>query len=145
MFRSAGLSFRCRYILTSDTTAECTLTYLKKNNYFGLKRDNIRVFKQNMMPCFTFDGKIILEEKHRISQAPDGNGGLYSVLQSEGILQDMRERGIRSVHTFSVDNILVKVADPVFLGFCLAKSADCGAKAVEKRCPSESVGVICKV
>ncbi|KAI4500424.1 hypothetical protein M0802_004386 [Mischocyttarus mexicanus] len=133
------------YIMTSEATHDSTLNYLKDNHYFGLKETNVKAFKQGMIPCFTLNGKIILDEKHKISRAPDGNGGLYKALKIQGVLNDMVERGIRSVHVHSVDNILVKVADPIFLGYCLSVKTDCGVKVIEKSSPSEPVGVVCKV
>ncbi|XP_034935842.1 UDP-N-acetylhexosamine pyrophosphorylase [Chelonus insularis] len=133
------------YILTSDATHDATLTYFEENNYFGLNKDNVIAFKQGMIPCFDFDGKILLDEKHRISKAPDGNGGLYRALKVQGILDDMTKRHIRSVHVHSVDNILIKVADPVFIGYCLSKNADCGVKCVEKTDANENIGVLCQI
>ncbi|XP_001602623.1 UDP-N-acetylhexosamine pyrophosphorylase [Nasonia vitripennis] len=133
------------YIMTSDATHDSTVDYFETNDHFGLDKNNIIAFKQGTLPCFKFDGKIILDDKYRISKAPDGNGGLYTALKNEGIINDMKSRGINSVHAFSVDNILVKVADPVFLGFCISRSADCGVKVVKKRSADEPVGVVCQV
>lgn len=57
-------------------------------------------------------------------------------------MEDMRKRGIAHIHAYCVDNCLVKVADPVFLGFAASKSVDIATKVVRKRNATESVGLI---
>jgi UDP-N-acetylglucosamine/UDP-N-acetylgalactosamine diphosphorylase len=96
------------------------------------------------------DGKVILDAPDRVAVAPDGNGGIYAALRSplnpstptRTVLTDLAERNILYVHAYCVDNCLVRVADPIFVGFCISKQAECAAKVVRKVEPTEPVGVV---
>lgn len=130
------------YIMTSGPTRAPTEQFFKDNNYFGLDPANVVFFEQGVLPCLTKEGKIILETPAKVAVAPDGNGGIYKALWKSGVLADLKKRGIEHLHTYCVDNCLVKVADPVFLGWANAHKLDIGTKVVRKRDATESVGLI---
>jgi len=133
------------YIMTSEATMAQTKEYFETNNYFGLESENVKFFEQYTLPCMDFKGKIILANKDKIAQSPDGNGGLYKALVQRGMLDHMKKAGIKHIHVIGVDNILTKIADPAFIGLCKLRSVDCGAKVIKKSSPAEKVGVVCKV
>ena len=114
--------------MTSEHTMDDTQRFFEKNNYFGLQRDDVVFFEQHTLPCLTHDGKIILDQPGKVARAPGGNGGLYEALNDKLRIDEIKKRGIEYVHVYCVDNILVKMADPVFIGFCIDKAAECGAK-----------------
>ena len=130
------------YIMTSGPTRKPTQDFFEENKYFGLNRNNVFFFEQGVLPCIGMDGKILLESTGRVAVAPDGNGGIYQALISSGVVSDMEKRGIQHIHAYCVDNCLVRVADPTFIGFAAEKDVDIATKVVRKRNAKESVGLI---
>lgn len=114
------------FIMTSDATDMLTSKFLAQHNYFGLQEKFVTLFKQGQVPCFDLEGRILLEEKDEVAMAPDGNGGLYKALKENHIFEDMETKGIKYFHVHSVDNVLIKVADPVFIGKCIKDQIDFG-------------------
>ncbi|KAL9104525.1 MAG: hypothetical protein Q9163_000556 [Psora crenata] len=130
------------YVMTSGPTRRPTEQFFEENKYFGLAKDDIVIFEQGVLPCISNEGKILMETKSKVAVAPDGNGGIYRALLTSNVRTDMRKRGIVHIHAYCVDNCLVKVADPVFLGFAAYKDVDIATKVVRKRSAKESVGLI---
>ncbi|KAL0052616.1 hypothetical protein WJX82_004822 [Trebouxia sp. C0006] len=129
------------YIMTSPSTDAPTKEHFKEHHYFGLDPDQLFFFQQGQLPCLTPEGKIIMASPHALAKAPDGNGGVYLALAKSGALQDMQSHGVEAVDCFAVDNALIKLADPLFLGHCHSHHTDCGARVVAKAHPEEKVGV----
>lgn len=130
------------YIMTSPMNHDVTKKYFEENEFFGLPSEDVVFFAQGTLPCMTSEGLIIMESEYQCAMAPDGNGGIYPAMGRCGVLEDMKNRGIEHVHTFAVDNALVKPADPAFIGYCIDERADCGNKVLWKQDPHEKVGVI---
>ena len=138
----AGGKSRIRwYVMTSPATHADTVSFFEENAHFGLEKDQIVFFSQGMLPAFTPEGKVIMESEGKLAMAPDGNGGVYVALQKHKIFEDMEKHGVEALDCCSVDNILVRVADPVFAGYCASNSIQCGARVVAKAYPEEKVGV----
>lgn len=130
------------YVMTSGPTRGPTQEFFEKNNFFGLAEENVLIFEQGVLPCISNEGKIIMESKSKMAVAPDGNGGLYQAMVVSPVLGDMRKRGIGHIHAYCVDNCLVKMADPTFIGFAASKKVSIATKVVRKRNAKESVGLI---
>ena len=116
----------------------------QRYQYFGYDPAYIHFFKQDMAPSVDYNGKVMLEAKDRISLSPNGNGGWFSSLCRAGYLKEMQEKGIEWLSVFSVDNVLQRINDPVYVGAVIASGCDCGGKVVRKVSPEERVGVLCK-
>ena len=131
------------YIMTSKPTRQDTEAFFAKYNYFGLNREQIHFFNQGILPALDLEGKnLLLESPTSLVEAPNGNGGLYLAMRKNNILGDMKSRGIKHVYAYCVDNVLSKIADPVFVGYAIAHDFELATKVVRKRDAHEPVGLI---
>ncbi len=131
------------YIMTSDKNNDQTISFFEEKQYFGYNPDFVHFFKQEMAPSVDYDGKILLEEKGRISLSPNGNGGWFSSLTKAGFAAQMKRDGVEWLNIFAVDNVLQRICDPAFIGAVLTSGCECGGKVVSKADPEERVGVLC--
>lgn len=129
------------FIMTSRDNHQETETFFRAQQYFGLDPVNVHFFTQNMIPSLDLKGKLILSEPNRIFMNPDGHGGSLTALQTSGAIKKMQQHGIETVSYFQVDNPLVKIIDPVFIGFHVLESADISSKALKKASAEEKTGV----
>lgn len=132
------------YIMTSEANNDETVAFFENNHYFGYSKDKIKFFKQGELPITDLDGKVLLEEKHRVLKAADGNGGIFNAMAKNNIIIDMKANGVQWVLITGIDNILVNIADDIYIGLVSDENRLNGVKSVAKTSPTESVGVFCK-
>lgn len=130
-------------VMTSPATHDDTETYFREHRHFGLSANDVFFFQQGTMPSLDFaTGKLLLEKRGRVFLSPNGHGGTLTALSESGLLADMKARGIRHVFYFQVDNPLVKIGDPDFLGRHVAAESEVSSKFVVKEDPAEKAGVL---
>lgn len=132
------------YLMTSDANNEDTIKFFEQNNYFGYPKTAVKFFIQGKLPMIDVNGKILLDEDGTIKQAADGHGGIFEAMRKNGILYDMKEKGIEWVYIGGVDNILAKMVDPVLTGLAIEQGTLMAGKSLVKANPQERVGVFCK-
>lgn len=142
--KQAGCSIPL-YIMTSDKNDEETRRFFKEHNYFGYKAEDVAFFKQSMAAATGYDKKLLMEEKGHIATSPNGNGGWFASLRDAGLLEDVHNRGIKWINIFAVDNVLQRIADPLFVGATIKSGAASGSKVVRKVDPLEKMGLLCDV
>lgn len=129
-------------VMTSESTDTAIRAFFRDHDFFGLPEPDVLFFCQASTPALDHRGRILLEAPDRIAVCPGGHGGVIPALLESGVLDRLEERGIRWITTFQVDNPLVHVADPVFLGLHALANAEMSCKVVAKRSPRERAGSV---
>lgn len=130
-------------IMTSELNDGQTRAFFEQHDYFGYPSEDVYFFRQEMAPVVDEDGNLLLSSKDSLSLSPNGNGGWFISLKRAGLVEKMAARGVEWFNVFAVDNVLQRIADPVFVGATILSGMTSGAKFVRKAYPEERVGVLC--
>ncbi len=149
LFAEKLLAARRRYgaqipwlIMTGPQNHEATQDYFRSQDWFGLGQETVHMFVQGSVPSFAPDGRLLLALDGGLFFNPNGHGGVIEALRASGTLALVQKRGVDHLFYFQVDNPLVCVPDPLFLGFHQKARSRISAKVVAKAYPEEKLGVI---
>ncbi len=131
------------YIMASPLNHARIKEIFRSNQYYGLEPENVFIFQQGTMPNFGTDGRILLAGKADLSCSPDGHGGSLKALYQSRAIEDMKTRGVEFISYFQVDNPLINIFDPLFIGLHTLDKAEMSSRTVIKTGPFEKVGNFC--
>jgi UDP-N-acetylglucosamine/UDP-N-acetylgalactosamine diphosphorylase len=139
--RDAGRPITLAVMTSSENDAD-TRAFFEANRFFGLPRERVPFFRQGMLPAVDESGRLVLRAPGALFLSPNGHGGTLLALRDGGLLDSWAAEGVEEIFYFQVDNPLVELCDPVFLGFHRSARSEFSSKVVAKAGPDEKVGVL---
>lgn len=142
-------------IMVSPKTKSETLRYLQTTlcqdrPIYVIEQEEVPALDQNEQPLHNSEGELIL--------MPNGNGAVFRALQQSpavqvdrhgetplprSILAELQAQGIECLNIVSVDNVLVKIADPCAIGYLYEQQLAVVSAAVKIQ-PGEQMGLFIK-
>lgn len=149
VFAEKLLACRRRYgrpltwlIMVSPLNLETTRGFFQEREFFGIPEQEVTFFCQSMYPTLDPEGRLLLAENGGLLRNPDGHGGVIEALRGGGLIGRIAGRGVQELFYFQVDNPLVRVPDPPFLGKHSLADSEMSSKVVAKAYPEEKLGSI---
>ncbi|MDP6129616.1 MAG: UTP--glucose-1-phosphate uridylyltransferase [Planctomycetota bacterium] len=129
-------------IQTGPENHKDTIQFFSRRSFFGLGSSSVRFVCQGTLPALSPEGKLLLSSPTKLFRNPDGHGGFYAALLKTGTFDWLRKQGVDTLFYCQVDNPLVRMGDPAFLGHHLSSNAKMSIKVIEKTDPEEKVGLV---
>jgi UDP-N-acetylglucosamine/UDP-N-acetylgalactosamine diphosphorylase len=129
------------YIMTSPLNHGETADFFRAHDFFGLPAGEVTLFRQGLLPSLTPEGRLLMSPDGGLAQNPTGHGGILQAMRGAGLDSGLLEAGVEELFYFQVDNPLVRLPDPEFLGLHRLRASEMSSKAIPKACPEERLGV----
>ena len=131
------------FIVTSPQTHDGTVEHLRSNNFFGLNRQDVKILTQSEYPVIDRRGRFVLCAGNQLALRPNGHGDALDQLLKDDVFKQLSVRAVEHVFFFQIDNPLVNIADPTFIGTHIQDEYEMSCKAVRKTDPTEKIGIFC--
>ena len=118
------------YIMTSPSNDEKTKEFFLNKDYFGYPKEKIYFFTQNTINILDVNGKIILDDISELKKDSNGNGDVFRAFVNHKL--DKTLKNIDWISISGVDNILLEIIDPLFIGLAAANNSSIASKSVRK-------------
>lgn len=120
-------------VMTSRLTHRSVFEHFEANQYFGLHPGDVIFFDQPVSPVLDMAGRLLPQSLGgEFAQSPGGTGAVLRALANSSALEQCRDRGVECLHICGTENLVARVCDPVFIGFCWHLDVDCAAKVAER-------------
>lgn len=132
-------------IMVSQDTEAKTLQTLEDNDYFGLRKEQVHILRQEPVPSISDNnGTLALKDKYELVLKPHGHGDIHMLFHTSGLATKLEKQGIEHLLFIQDTNGQVFNAVPAALGVSVEKGYDFNSIAVN-RIPGEAVGGLAKL
>ena len=131
-------------IMVSDDTEDQTIELLEQNNYFGLKKPQVTLLKQQKVPALIdVHAHLALVEgdPYKIDAKPHGHGDIHSLMHISGTAKRWYKAGVEWVVFFQDTNGLAFNALSTMLGVSIKHNLDVNTLTVPRKA-KQSMGAI---
>lgn len=119
------------YIMTSPSNDKKTKEYFELHKYFDYPKEKVHFFKQHTIHILDINGKVMLDNIGKLKRDSNGNGDIFKTFK-EAKLEETLEN-IEWISVSGVDNILLEVIDPLFIGLSAYNKSQVASKSVSKK------------
>lgn len=119
------------YIMTSISNDAKTKEYFIEKDFFDYPKDKIYFFMQDTLEIINTDGKIILDNFYTLKRASNGNGDIFHAFKRSRLQKTLNN--IKYISVSGIDNIILDIVDPLFIGLTSYNKSDVASKSIAKQ------------
>ena len=136
-------SFRVAFMV-SDLNYDKIHLFFKKNNFFGLKKNQIDFFNQELFPFLDDEGKLLFKEDGSLELTPNGNGCIFNKFYLS-LYDKYKKDLIQHIHLVPIDNPLADPFEAGLVGYHYNNKNEITIKCIDNQKTSSLLGQVVEI